>query len=99
MSAEKEGASMLREPDDPAITAVAWESVPREDRILSLYPEPLVLGSEVEAPWISWGGACLIKVYTVGRDAEGSVWFGIGNEVPPVVAWCQREDFYGEWPQ
>jgi hypothetical protein len=50
-----------------------------------------------EAPWMNGMGACTVKIFEVKRD-DGVVKFGVGNEIPPILAWVVADDFYEEWP-
>lgn len=51
-----------------------------------------------QAPWMSAGGACMVKVYAVRRRGK-RVEFGIGNEELPILGWVEKSAFYGEWPK
>lgn len=52
-----------------------------------------------EAPWLNTFGACIVKIFEVKREEDGSVMFGIGNEEPPIIAWVIADAFYKEWPK
>lgn len=69
-----------------------------EERTIMVDGEPVILGINSEAPWLSWAGACLVKVYGF-RRVDGAVEFGIGNENPPIIAWVKADAFFHEWPQ
>lgn len=52
-----------------------------------------------EAPWMGSLGSCLVNIYEVKREDDGSVKFGVGNEQPPILDWVSANDFYHEWPK
>jgi len=61
----------------------------------------VVKNSGTEAPWLNAFGACLVKVWDMKRDEDGTVLFGIGNEKRPPddeIGWVTKNDFYSEWP-
>lgn len=75
----------------------SWDSFSEKERTVGDGITTVSCGSE--APWLSPFGACLVKVYGIRRNENGTVEFGVGNEQPPILAWVTAKDFYNEWPQ
>ena len=68
------------------------------ERTIIVSGDTVLLNIGSAAPWLSWSGVCLVKVWGLRRSPSGEPEFGIGNEKPPVLAWVKDTEFHGEWP-
>lgn len=84
---------------EPNVTKLKWGDVPAKRRTITVDGEPLELVEGGIAPWLAGMGVSLVKVYEVGKDPDGEIVFGVGNEQPPVLGWVYPHQFCGEWPQ
>lgn len=82
-----------------------------QEKVPDLEAWELVIGNGVakvlvlpfEAPWLSSGGACLIKITDIRRGEDGQLEFQLADEknVPydDGTVWCKADEFFNEWPQ